>query len=71
MAAVADAASSTDDGCLLGEGASCHCTCLHSVAMPVSATLTIHPLVPRADLPAVYSGIVPATPASLLRPPIA
>ncbi|HEY9130680.1 MAG TPA: hypothetical protein VIM98_02895 [Dyella sp.] len=71
MVAIVDAVSSSDDGCLLGEGAGCHCTCLHSVAMPVSATLAILPFAPRLDLPAVYFGIVPAAPGSLLRPPIA
>ncbi|MGS1120378.1 hypothetical protein [Rhodanobacter sp. UC4436_H3] len=76
ITSLADTAVSTlsaDDAndCLLGEGAGCHCACAHSVTLPATAPLSIARMEARFAPLTLHSGFTPATPGSLLRPPIA
>lgn len=57
--------------CLLGEVGGCHCACAHTVMLPATATSSIARMDARPSLPVISSGFDPATPRSLLRPPIA
>ncbi|HET8555215.1 MAG TPA: hypothetical protein VFL78_10345 [Rhodanobacteraceae bacterium] len=58
-------------GCLLGEVASCHCACLHSVPLPTSLPLPVGKVAANFTPPTVLPGFIPAAIGSLLRPPIA
>jgi hypothetical protein len=68
--ASADASAGVDD-CLLGEGAGCHCSCAHSLALPMSVALSVYAVLPSFQPPAVSPGVVPAMAGLELRPPIA
>lgn len=61
----------TGDGCVLGEGGDCHCSCVHTVMLPmasvVAGALSAASVTPSLSLP----DAIPDAPASLLRPPIA
>lgn len=72
-AAMASAVDSADaaDACLLGEAGGCHCACAHSVALPVALVLPVARVDFSFASPEIHSGFTPATPGSLLRPPIA
>jgi hypothetical protein len=68
--ASADIPSGPDD-CLLGEGAGCHCSCAHSIALPMSLVLSVHAIPVSFHAPATSPGFVPAMTGTELRPPIA
>ena len=59
------------DDCLLGEGAGCHCSCAHSIALPMSLVLSVHAMPVSFHAPATSPGFVPAMTGTELRPPIA
>jgi len=71
VAAPAHVASSSDDDCLLGEGGSCHCACLHAVPLPATGFVSIAPPAATTALPPTRPGSAAGIPASPLRPPIA
>lgn len=71
MAATASVSGEDTNTCLLGEVGSCHCACAHTVMLPSTATSSIARMEARPSLPVISSGFDPATPGSLLRPPIA
>ena len=60
-----------DKGCLHAGSGSCHCSCLHGSALPVSAValLSLQPGGVAAPFPATSPRLTPREPA--LRPPIA
>lgn len=70
-AVLADVSADDANGCLLGEGSSCHCACAHTVTLPTTTPLPIVRMEARFDTFAIRSGFAPATTGSLLRPPIA
>lgn len=70
-AVIADISADDANVCLLGEGSDCHCACAHSVTLPMSSTDSIARMEARFDTAAIRSGFAPATPGSLLRPPLA
>ena len=59
------------DDCLLGEGAGCHCSCAHSIALPMSVALSVHAMPVSFHAPATSPDFVPAMTGTELRPPIA
>jgi hypothetical protein len=59
------------DDCLLGEGTGCHCSCAHSLALPMSVALSVHALSSSFQPPVISPGFVPAMTGTELRPPIA
>ena len=59
------------DDCLLGEGAGCHCSCAHSIALPMSVVLSVHAISASFPPPTASPGFVPGTTVTELRPPIA
>jgi hypothetical protein len=59
------------DDCLLGEGAGCHCSCAHSIALPMSVALSVHAMPVSFHTPATSPDFVPAMTGTELRPPIA
>jgi hypothetical protein len=59
------------DDCLLGEGGGCHCSCAHSIALPMSVALSVQAVPLSFHAPAVSPGFVPAMTGTELRPPIA
>ncbi|MET0254622.1 MAG: hypothetical protein ABWZ85_12450 [Luteibacter sp.] len=66
-----DTGDTDDDACVLDGGSACHCSCAHSVAMPMSMPVMIT-AVPREDLVASPpAGLQPGFEPSPLRPPIA
>lgn len=72
METMATVASGEDTNtCLLGEVGGCHCACAHTVMLPSTATSSIARMEARPSLSVISSGFDPATPGSLLRPPIA
>lgn len=75
MALLWDSASNdvpgSPDDCLLGEGGGCHCSCAHSIALPVSVALSVQAAPLSFHAPAVSPGFVPAMTGTELRPPIA
>jgi len=74
-ALVLDSASAavpdSPDDCLLGEGAGCHCSCAHSIALPMSVALSVQAMPASFHAPATSPGFVPAMTGTELRPPIA
>ena len=68
--ASADVSSGSDD-CLLGEGTGCHCSCAHSIALPMSLVLSVHAMPVAFHRPSTSSGFAPAMTSTELRPPIA
>jgi hypothetical protein len=69
--AALDASGTDDDACVLDGGSACHCSCAHSVAMPMSMPVMIT-AVPHGEIAAsapagLQTGFQPAP----LRPPIA
>lgn len=68
--AVSDA-TDVADACVLGEAGDCHCACAHTMPMPATAPLSLARIDPHFDSPAIHAGFAPASPGSLLRPPIA
>ncbi|HEX7815773.1 hypothetical protein [Dyella sp.] len=66
-----DQAGDGEDGCLLGEGAGCHCNCMHSVALPIPTALHVVRVAPDAALAQSVSFVVVFPAPTPLRPPIA
>jgi hypothetical protein len=64
-------AAGNEDGCLLGEGGNCHCSCAHTAMLPVAPIVAAMAPVPGVTPSPSLPGAVPGAPASLLRPPIA
>jgi hypothetical protein len=75
MALMLDSASAdlsgAPDDCLLGEGAGCHCSCAHSIALPMNVALSVQAMPVFFPAPATSPGFVPAMTGTELRPPIA
>lgn len=70
-AATASVSIEDTNTCLLGEVGGCHCACAHTLTLPATAMASIARMEARPQLPVIFSGFDPATPGSLLRPPIA
>lgn len=70
-AVIADLSADDPNACLLGEGSACHCTCVHTVTLPMSSMGSIARMEARFDTVGIWSGFPPTTPESLLRPPLA
>lgn len=71
-AAVDSPPGAADAGaCVLGDAGDCHCTCAHSVTLPVVALPAVAGMDVHFDMLSIYSGFTPAMTGSLLRPPIA
>jgi hypothetical protein len=66
------ASSINEDGdrCVLGEPGGCHCACAHTATLPASIAIAFPRIDTRFDAPIIAPDFVPATMASLLRPPI-
>lgn len=66
-----DASDTDDDACALDGGSACHCSCAHSVAMPMSTPVMVT-AVPRGHVTASPpAGLQTGFEPSPLRPPIA
>jgi hypothetical protein len=66
-----DSGLSNGEGCVLGEVGGCHCTCAHSVPMPISDQPSSVGLLADSEWPVEPRLFPPAHSASLIRPPIA
>lgn len=71
LAAEGSSLAPGDDACLLGEGSECHCTCVHSIALPTVANHALPLVVPRFVPPLLTASRPPTLPGTLHRPPIA
>lgn len=63
--------ASDDDSCVLGEGSECHCTCVHSLALPTVGTHAVDHVAAGFVFATPSASQRPAPPGALHRPPIA
>ena len=70
-AVVADVSADDANACLLGETGGCHCACAHAAPLTGLSASNAAALNGDFESPTISSGYQPASPGSLLRPPIA